>query len=133
MFVIVPGDEPGVSEHIFCTLQSWYDVLQLYSAFYWTNIGLHLDKVDHIFFFSGTTHCELCQPDLLAVPVIQILQLVHHMISISIVVVSSEVVNPATQLFTRLQCSLVSDCQQRQNLPERMDQTSSCFHLQELD
>ena len=133
MFVIVPGDEPGVSEHVVCFLQSWYVVLQLYSVFYCTNIGLYLDKVDHIFFFSGATHCELCQPDLLAVPVIQILQLVHHMISISIVVVSSEVVNPATQLFTRLQCSLVSDCQQRQNLPERMDQTSSCFHLQELD
>ena len=27
VLVIVPGDEPGVSEHEVCTLQSWYDVL----------------------------------------------------------------------------------------------------------
>ena len=76
----------------------------------------HLHKVNDLALIVSATLGELCQPDLLAIsrnicrlrgerkvlPLVQHLQSVHHPVSISRVVMSCQVVNPAAQSFTGL-------------------------------
>ena len=79
-----------------------------------------LHKVDDLALIVSATLGELCQPDLLAIsrnicqlrgerregtkglPLVQHLQSVHHLVSISCVVMSCQVVYPAAQSFTGL-------------------------------
>ena len=89
---------------------------------------IHLHKGDNLVLISGAAFSELCQPDLLPVPqnisslwsstnesavmkeldqwepwpVIEHLQSVHHLVSITTVVVGSQVVYPAAQSLTGL-------------------------------
>ena len=62
----------------------------------------YLYKVDDILLLPGAAHCKLCQPDLLAIPVVEHLQLVHDLVHIPNIVMGGKVVNPAAKVLTGL-------------------------------
>ena len=63
----------------------------------------NLHEVLYDVLIPGAADGELCEPDLPAVPLVELLQPVHHLVGVTNVVVCGQVVNPAPQGFTRLE------------------------------
>ena len=66
------------------------------------SVYYYLHKVEDDVFISGAADGKLREPDLPAVPVVEHLQPVHHLVRVADVVVCGEVVNPAAQRLTSL-------------------------------
>ena len=72
---------------------------------------MNLDEIQDLVFILCAAFGELREPDLPAVPLMEQLQPLHHLVGLAAVVVSGEVVNPAAQGLARLQGRIQGDCQ----------------------
>ena len=72
-------------------------------------INLHV--IQDLVFILCAAFGELREPDLPAVPLMEQLQPLHHLVGLAAVVVSGEVVNPAAQGLARLQGRIQGDFQ----------------------
>ena len=92
----------------------------------------NLHEVDNLLLVVSTALGELRQPDLPPVPGVEHLQPLHHLVRLTAVVVSGQVVDPAAQGLASLDIEDGRDGRDASLLPRRRDQTSWCFLQLEL-